>query len=374
MAYIDLLDIRNSSHSFELSIYAVKEAGCIELALPGIRIIACHIVIRMITCYNHQITQNYLLVSCVMYLLDNRGALGICRLTLNGSDEYVLVTKIIHFCLHLIIGDIRLMRGSMAHEYKRRSVSGSRVKAVISCLLYRCSSKNLCNVLLVLVYYARVTSYLTQKRLSDFHGIKFICVFADGFCQLVILRTMHQMGRLNQQILHAVVHRSLECLIHVVDHLIITRLNVIDDDLRRECTSYRPVRIRRLESLLDSADILHTAVIIGSSERAYKNLVFSDSVLVERIILGGIAGISSEIIRICILALYQSFLCIRQSVPGLLCRLAVLVRSICSLLHVDLVNQSGYLVRCCLIRRYRRGRNRLYFFRRGGCLCNLRCL
>ena len=46
-----------------------------------------------------------------------------------------------------------------------------------------------------------------------------------------------------------------------------------------EGSSYGPVRISFLQCILDALDILCTAVIEGSTEADYKQLVFSDLIL-----------------------------------------------------------------------------------------------
>ena len=49
---------------------------------------------------------------------------------------------------------------------------------------------------------------------------------------------MHQMCRLNNKVFNSIVYCTLQCLLHVVNLLIITGLYVIDDDLSCKCSSY----------------------------------------------------------------------------------------------------------------------------------------
>ena len=70
---------------------------------------------------------------------------------------------------------------------------------------------------------------------------KLIAVAVHHLHHLVVLRTMHQMGGLDDQILHAVGNSALQSLLHVVDLLAVTGLNMVDDDLCGEGTADRPV-------------------------------------------------------------------------------------------------------------------------------------
>ena len=160
---------------------------------------------------------------------------------------------------------------------------------------------------------------------------------------------MHQVCRLDNQILYAVCDRSLQCLIHIVNAFSVSCLNMIDNDLRGKGSSYRPVRIRFLKCIFNSFNILYTAVIKRCSEADNKNLIFSDIILIQRIILGCIACISSKVIRICIFTFYQFLLGVCQCVPGFFRFLTLFIRLIRSLLYIDCVNQRCHLIRSLLI-------------------------
>ena len=115
---------------------------------------------------------------------------------------------------------------------------------------------------------------------------------------------------------------------------------MIDNDLRGKGSSYRPVRIRFLKCIFNSFNILYTAVIKRCSEADNKNLIFSDIILIQRIILGCIACISSKVIRICIFTFYQFLLGVCQCVPGFFRFLTLFIRLIRSLLYVDCINSA----------------------------------
>ena len=96
---------------------------------------------------------------------------------------------------------------------------------------------------------------------------------------------MHQMCRLDHQIFDSIRHCTLQCLIHIVDCLSIARLHMIDNDLSGKCSSYRPVRISRLQRIFNTLDVSHAAVIKRSAKAHHQNLIFSNVILTSRVIL-----------------------------------------------------------------------------------------
>ena len=159
------------------------------------------------------------------------------------------------------------------------------------------------------------------------------------------------MGRLYNQLLHTVIHCTLQCLLHIVDFLSVTCLNMVDNDLCGKCSSYRPFRISFLKSIFDSLDILHTAVVERCTEADYEQLLFPDAICISRIIFGCVPGISAKIVWICILTRYQLFLSVCQCIPGFPCLFTLGVRLICSLLNIDCIDQIRHMVCRLLIRR-----------------------
>ena len=157
------------------------------------------------------------------------------------------------------------------------------------------------------------------------------------------------MGRLYYQVLNTICHSAVQCLIHIVDMFIISSLYMVDDDLCGKCSSYRPVGIGCCDRILDTLDISHTAVVKGSAEAYYQNLVLTDLILITGIILGSISGISAEIIGICIFSLYQFLLCVGQCIPCCLGICTLLIGILSSLLHIDSIDHCCYFIGCCLI-------------------------
>ena len=156
------------------------------------------------------------------------------------------------------------------------------------------------------------------------------------------------MGRLYYQILYAVIRRTLQSLVHVVNVFAVSGLYMVNNNLCRKCSSYRPVGICLLNGVFNSLDIRRTAVIKGSAEADYQNFIFSDIILIAGIILGSIAGISAKVIRICILPFNHFLLGVCQGIPSRLCRRTLVICFLCSFLNINSVNQCRHFV-CCLL-------------------------
>ena len=73
--------------------------------------------------------------------------------------------------------------------------------------------------------------------------------------------TSHVANVSYNQILYAIIDRTLQCLIHVINLFTITGLYMVDNDLSGKCSSYRPVWISFLKCFLNATDIFRTAVI-----------------------------------------------------------------------------------------------------------------
>ena len=349
MCYIQILNCCDSSKTFDLAVNTVKCSGCLELALPGIFIITSHIVVCMVTSYNHKRTKNNFLEACIFNLSDNFFACGVFRLTFNSSDESVCESKVSHLCLHLIVCYVCCMRSTMSHEYECCSIFCGCFHAVISCYLASFICDSLCNCFLVVVDHSSVITNFTKHWLCDCYRFEFVFVVVDYFYHLIVLSTMHQMCRLNNKVLNSVCYCTVKSLIHVVDCFIISCLYMVDDDLCCESTSYGPVRISCCQSIFDSFDILCTAVVKGSTKAYNKKFVLTDLILVAWVILGSIACVTSEIFRACFFTFYQFFLCVCQSIPCFFGCLTVLICCVVSFLNVDLVDQCCNVVCCCLV-------------------------
>ena len=238
----------------------------------------------------------------------------------------------------------------MSQKYKGGSVFCRCLRAVISCSCHGLSCQSLCHSLLVLIDHSRVRTNLTQKGFSHCHGCKLILISFHSFHQLIIFCAVHQMGGLYNQILHAVCHRALQRLFHIVNGFSVPGLHMVNDNLSCESPSHRPIRISLLQRILNRLDVFHAAVVEGCAEAYDQKLILADFILIAGIVQRCVAGIPAEIIRICILTCHQLFLRIRQSVPGFLCRSALCVRLIRPLLDIDRVNQRRHIVCRFLIR------------------------
>ena len=232
----------------------------------------------------------------------------------------------------------------MSHKYKCGSLFFCRIQAVKSSCLYSFCCNCFCNSCFILIDRCFIRSDFTEKWFCNFYRFKFIFVVLNCFCQFIILGTMHQMCRLYDQVLNPVVDCSFQCLIHIVDLLIITGLYMVDDDLCCKCSSYRPVRICCLKCFFHTTDILCTAVIERCTKAYNQNFIFSDVIFVQRIIFRCIACIPSKIIRISVLAFYQFFLCISKLIPGFFCSLTLFICLVCSFLYINVIDQLCYFI------------------------------
>ena len=230
------------------------------------------------------------------------------------------------------------MARAVAHENEGGAVLRCILEALIAGGLHCLGGQRLRDGLLVGVGRGTILSDLPEQRLGDLDGLDLILIGLGGRTELVVLRTVHEVRRLDHEMLDAVVDGTLQRLVHVVDLLAITRLDVIDDDLRGEGTTHRPVRIRCLQRLLDPADVLRTAVVEGGTEAHDEKLLLADTVLVQRIILAGIPGVAAEIIRISLLTLDERLLRICQLVPGRLRLRTLCIGILGPLLYIDRID------------------------------------
>ena len=130
-----------------------------------------------------------------------------------------------------------------------------------------------------------------QQRRADGDGLEGIGIGGKLVCQVVVLKAVHQMGRLHHQALDAVGHGAVQRLAHVVDHLAVTGLDVVDDDLAGKAAAHAPVREGLLQRTLDGADGLAAAVVEAGAEADHQQLVLADFVGVARIVQRGVAGV-----------------------------------------------------------------------------------
>ena len=125
MVNVDLLHISNFAQTGNLGIHAVKAAGGLELAQPGICVIASHIVVGMVTGNHHQGAQDNLGVTGFLDLFDHSLAGGVFRLALNSANEHIVIAQGLHGHLHLAVADLCGVGSAVAHEHKSSAIGGS---------------------------------------------------------------------------------------------------------------------------------------------------------------------------------------------------------------------------------------------------------
>ena len=153
------------------------------------------------------------------------------------------------------------------------------------------------------------------------------------------------MGGLHDQVLHAVCHSAVQCLLHIVDLLAVACLHMVDDDLRGKSAAHAPVGVGGLQGVLNALDVGGAAVIEGGAEGHHQQLVLADLIGVAGIVLGSIAGVAAEVVGVSVLALHQLLLGIGQGVPCSLCGLALGIGVVGALLHIDGVDQVCHILR-----------------------------
>ena len=260
------------------------------------------------------------------------------------------------------------MCGAVAHEHERSARVLRGVKALEAGIGDGGSGDGLGNSFLVGIDDGSVGADFAKQRLGNGDGFKLVLILLDGFAHLVILCAMHQVRRLDNEVLHAIGNCTVERLGHVVDLLAVTGLDVVDDDLRGEGTADRPVGVGFLKGVFDALDVGNTAVIVGRAEGDNEQLVLADVVLVARIVLAGIAGVKAEVIGAGLVAFDELLLRIGQSVPRGLGRFALGVGLIGAFLHIDGVDHGSDLIGSSLIQLFLRGLRlfRGFFFGGGG--------
>ena len=157
---------------------------------------------------------------------------------------------------------------------------------------------------------------------------------------------MHQVRRLDHEILHAIGNCTVERLGHVVDLLAVTGLHVVDDDLSSERAADRPIRVGFLQSVLNALDILYATVVEGRTEADNEQLVFADFIFVARVVFCSVARIAAKVIRVSVIAFHKLLLCIGQRVPSFFCCFAFFIGMIIALLHIDCVDEIRNILRC----------------------------
>ena len=350
MGHVQLLDLGDPAQARDLGLHLGKLLAGHELAQPGLLVLRVrHVVVGVVARHYHQGPQDHRLVARLGYLLDHRFAGRVFRLSFHGSDEYVLVAQRFHLRLHLAVAHLRRVRRAVAHQHKRHARLLRFGKILVLRVLQRRGYYRLRYRFLVRVDGIGVLAHFAQQRLRDPHALKLVRVLLQRFRQLVVFRAVHQVRRLHYQVLYAVGYCTLQSLVHVVDELLVSGLHVVDDDLRRERSAHRPLGVRLRQRVFDALDVLRTAVVERRTEAHHQQLVFADLVGVPGIVLGGVARVTSEVIRVGLFAFHQFLLGVRQSVPRRLRRGALLIRLVCPLLYVDGVDQLRHLVGCFLV-------------------------
>ena len=238
MSHIQIFYCCDSSKTCDLAVNTVEITGCFKLRFPGICIITGHIIVSVVSGNDHQRTKDHILESCFFYFLDNLVTCCVFRFSLYSSDESVCESKIIHLCLHLVIGYVSCMGCTMSHEYKCCACICCCFHIIKSSFLASFICDCLSNCFLVIIDHCSVITNFTEHWLCNCNRFKFVFVSINCLCHFIIFCTMHQMCRLYNKILNTVSYCTVKSLLHIIDYFIISCLYMVDDDLCCKCTSY----------------------------------------------------------------------------------------------------------------------------------------
>ena len=130
-----------------------------------------------------------------------------------------------------------------------------------------------------------------EQRRAQGDALKGVGVACEGVRKIVVLKAVHQVGRLHDKGLDPVFDCAVQGLLHIVDELPIAASYMVDDDLARKAAAYAPVGEGGLQRALDPADSQAAAVVVARAEAHDQKLLLADAVLVARVIKGGVAGL-----------------------------------------------------------------------------------
>ena len=295
----------------------------------------------MVTGDDHQRAQDDLGVTGLLDLLDNGIAGGVLGFTLDGADKDVVIAQRLHRGLHLAVADLGGVGRAVAHKDKGGAVRSGGSGVVISGGLDGLGGDGGGYGLLVVVDDGGIFADLAQQGFGNGNAVELVPVLLNRLAHLVVLGAVHQVRRLDNQILDAVGNGTVKRLVHVVDLLAVAGLNVVDDDLRGEGAADAPIRVGGLQGVLNALDVSGAAAVEGGAEADDQQLIFADVVGIARVVLAGVAGVAAKVVGVCVLTLDQLLLGVGQGIPGSLGGLALGIGVGAALLHVDGVDQIG---------------------------------
>ena len=176
--------------------------------------------------------------------------------------------------LHLLVYCVGFSLGAVTHEHD----SGFSV-IVILCPV----NDSVGNDLEILVG--------GEQRIADDHLLERVGIIRDLSAEFVILNTVHEVSGLYDKVLYTVCYGSVKRLAYVVNFLAVALVNVINNDIGSEPSSYGVTRECCFEVILDGADSQAAAVVEAGSEAEYQQLVVADLVLIPGVIEGSVAGV-----------------------------------------------------------------------------------
>ena len=92
-----------------LALDRIERAGCLKHAYPTVRIFTGHIIVGVIARNHHKGTQNNFCETGIGNLAYHYITGGVFGFAFNCAYKYILITELIHLCLHLVVGYVGCM-------------------------------------------------------------------------------------------------------------------------------------------------------------------------------------------------------------------------------------------------------------------------
>ena len=249
MLHVDRADGRILAETLDHALDLV--AGLGEGGLPGILLVAGHVVVGMVAGHHHQGLEDDLacaeLGDLGEHVVDGGEAL-------DGADEGVLIALGAHHGLQLAVAGVGEVLGAVAHEDQRHVLGADVLVIGQHCIDDRV-----------------VVLQGGEQRLAHGEVVELIDVGGDLGHHVVVLIAVHQVGGLEDDPLHAVGHQALHGLGHVVGLDAVALRQNVDDGLGGEGAANLPIRVGGLDVGLNCADGELAVVVVAGAEADHED-------------------------------------------------------------------------------------------------------
>ena len=153
--------------------------GGFKLAVPGFRIISCHIVLGVISGYDHKGSQNHL-GRIIFFYHPHQAFHG--RISLYRAKENIFVAFVLKGVIQGSVNRVGIMGGTVAHKYQHL-ILGKVRKFIGNCLDH-----------------CKIVFCAGEERIPEGDGVKIITVSQGVFFHQIIFDAVDHMGRLYQNV------------------------------------------------------------------------------------------------------------------------------------------------------------------------------